>query len=166
MKFNATPRLFSLALALSAGFFLQSSASAQAASNASGAMDKPAGEVVNKQADGTAVKGYDVVSYFQDKKAVKGKPEFSYQYQGATYDFASAEHRDTFKQSPEAYKPQYGGYCAFGTSKGHKADIDPNSWVIVDGKLYLNSSKGAQKAFDKDQQGSIKEANANWQHLK
>jgi YHS domain-containing protein len=121
---------------------------------------------VNKGEDGVAVKGYDVVSYFDQKKPMKGDPKYSYQYNGATYDFTSTEHLALFAKNPGAYLPQYGGYCAVGTSMGHKADIDPESWAVIDGKLYLNSSKGAQKLFNKDPHSAINQADENWTKLK
>lgn len=120
----------------------------------------------NKGRDGVAVKGYDVVAYFTEKKPIKGDPQYSYQYKGATYNFVSTVHVNLFARNPEAYLPQYGGYCTVGTSMGHKADIDPESWAVIDGKLYLNSSKGAQKLFDKDPQSAIKKADQNWAKLK
>ena len=123
------------------------------------------GGPVNKGEDGVAVKGYDVVAYFDQKKPMKGDSKYSYEYNGATYNFVSTEHLDLFAKSPEAYLAQYGGYCAVGTSMGHKADIDPESWAVIDGKLYLNSSKGAQKLFDKDPQSAIKKADQNWAKL-
>lgn len=116
--------------------------------------------------DNIAVKGYDVVAYFTDAKPEAGKREFAAEHEGKKYLFASAAHKDLFMKEPEKYVPQYGGYCAFGASKGHKAPVDPNSWAIVDGKLYLNSSAGAQKAFDKDRAAAIKEADENWKTLK
>ena len=120
------------------------------------------GNSVNKGGDGVAVKGYDVVAYFDQKRPMKGDPKYSYQYNGAKYDFVSSEHLDLFAKNPETYVPQYGGYCAVGTAMGHKADIDPESWAVIDGKLYLNSSKGAQKLFDKDPNAAIKRADENW----
>ena len=124
------------------------------------------GNSVNKGSDGVAVKGYDVVAYFDQKRPMKGDPKYSYEYNGAKYDFVSSEHLDLFTKNPEAYLPQYGGYCAVGASMGHKADIDPESWAVIDGKLYLNSSKGAQKLFDKDPNAAIKRADQNWAKVK
>ena len=124
------------------------------------------GGSVNKGEDGVAVTGYDVVAYFDQKKPMKGNPKYSYEYNGAKYNFVSTGHLAVFAKNPEAYLPQYGGYCAVGTSMGHKADIDPESWAVIDNKLYLNSSKGAQKLFDKDPQSAIKQADQNWAKLK
>jgi YHS domain-containing protein len=126
---------------------------------------RPGGSV-NKGEDGVAVKGYDVVAYFDQKRPMKGDPKYSYQYNGAKYNFVSPGHLDVFAKNPEAYLPQYGGYCAVGVSTGHMADIDPESWAVIDGKLYLNSSKGAQKLFGKDPHTTIKQANDNWAKVK
>ncbi len=61
----------------------------------------PAAEVVNIDKNGLALQGYDPVGYFTDVKPVKGSPEFTATYNGATYQFASAEHRDMFKAAPQ-----------------------------------------------------------------
>ena len=86
---------------------------------------------------GYAVHGYDVLAYFTVGEPTKGDDRFTADYQGARYRFASAENRDSFKADPAKYAPQYGGFCAFGTSVGRKFDGDPHAWRIVDGKLYL-----------------------------
>ncbi|HEX4166096.1 MAG TPA: YHS domain-containing (seleno)protein [Bryobacteraceae bacterium] len=124
------------------------------------------GGSVNKGEDSVAAKGYDVVAFFDQKKPMKGDPKYSYEYNRAKYNFISTGHVALFAKNPEAYLPQYGGYCAVGTSMGHKADIDPESWAVIDGKLYQNSSQGAQKLFDKDPQSAIKRADQNWAKLK
>lgn len=126
----------------------------------------PAMGAMEKSQDKLAVKGYDVVAYFTDAKPEEGKPEYAANHDGKMYRFSSAAHKEMFVSDPEKYLPQYDGYCAFGASKGHKAAVDPKSWAIVDGKLYLNSSAGAQKAFDKDRAAAIKEADQNWKTLK
>ena len=78
---------------------------------------------------------------------------------------ASAEDRDKFAAAPEMYTPQYGGYCAYAVSQGHTAPIDPEAWTIVDGKLYLNYSKGVQKKWNQDRVGYIRKADQNWPGL-
>jgi hypothetical protein len=86
-------------------------------------------------------------------------------WQGTTWIFASAENRDRFQADPERYAPQYGGYCAYAVSKGHTASIDPKAWTIVDGKLYLNYSKGVKKKWEQDVPGNIVKADKNWPDL-
>jgi len=112
--------------------------------------------------DGLAIKGYDPVAYFTDRKPVAGKPEFSHDWMGAKWLFASAEHRDAFAKEPEKYAPQYGGYCAYGVAQGYAVKIEPDAWTVVDGKLYLNYDKGVQKTWEKDIPGYIAEADKKW----
>ncbi len=112
--------------------------------------------------DGYAVHGYDVVAYFTVSEPTEGDDRFTAEYQGAQYRFASAENRDRFKQDPAKYAPQYGGFCAFGTSVGRKFDGDPHAWRIVDGKLYLNLNKEIQARWLQDTAGYIRGADHNW----
>jgi len=131
-----------------------------------GAFTAQALDPVNKTFfGGKAIKGYDPVAYFTDGKPVKGDKQFSHEWKGATWLFSSAAHRDAFAKEPEKYAPQYGGYCAWAVSQNSTADIDPDSWKIVDGKLYLNYNKEIQDKWAKDIPGNIKKADANWPGL-
>ncbi len=120
---------------------------------------------VFKNSSGVAIRGYDPVAYFTDQKPMKGSEQFTFAWMGATWRFASAAHRDQFAASPAQYTPQYGGYCSYAVSKGHTASIDPEAWRIVDGKLYLNYSKGVQKTWAEDVSGKIQKADRNWPTL-
>jgi YHS domain-containing protein len=122
-------------------------------------------EPINKTSDGVAIKGYDPVAYFVDRKPVKGSREFEYVWMGAKWHFSSAEHRDLFIKNPEKYALEYGGYCAFAVSRGSTADIDPEAWTIVNGKLYLNLSKKIRDKWSKDIPGNIKKADENWPNI-
>ena len=121
--------------------------------------DKPA---VNVTRGDLAIKGYDVVAYAAVGHAAPGRPEFEYRWNGAVWRFASAAHREEFATSPERYAPQFGGYCAYAVSRGYTADVDPDAWTIVDGKLYLNYSKRVQRLWEQDISGNIAKAAANW----
>jgi YHS domain-containing protein len=112
--------------------------------------------------DGIAIKGADPVAYFTDGAYVPGSEEFTYDWGGATWQFANAEHRDTFANDPAAYAPQYAGYCAWAVTQGNKAPIDPEAWKIVDGKLYLNYDKKIQAKWEKDIPGNIAKADDQW----
>ena len=84
-----------------------------------------------------AIGGYDVVSYFAGE-AKRGFESFSAQNKGVTYYFHTKANRAAFKKSPEKYLPQFDGYCAWGVgAKSAKFPIDPESYDIKDGKLYL-----------------------------
>ena len=115
--------------------------------------------------NGTAVKGYDVVAYFSEQKAVAGNVAFVYDWSGSRWLFSSQANLDRFKATPEAYAPQYGGFCAYGLSEKHKAPTDPNAWTIVDNKLYLNYNPATKEAWSKDISGRIKKANEVWPSL-
>jgi YHS domain-containing protein len=109
-----------------------------------------------------AIKGYDPVAYFVDKMPVAGKAEFVATHNNFDYQFASAKNRDAFVANPDKYAPQYGGYCAFGATRGYKAAIDPASFTIRDDKLYLNYSAKVQSMWEKDIPGFIKLADEKW----
>jgi YHS domain-containing protein len=113
-----------------------------------------------------AVRGYDVVAYFKQDKAVKGDAQYAYTWKDAKWLFASQANLDLFKASPEQYAPQYGGYCAYGTSQGHKAPTDPQTWTVLDGKLYLNYNPSVKTMWVKDKPGYIAKADKNWPALK
>ena len=121
-------------------------------------------EVFNKSA--IAVNGYDVVAYFTEHKPVKGAKEFTYYWKEANWQFSNRQNLDSFKASPEKYTPQFGGYCAYGISEGHKAPTDPEAWAIVDGRLYLNYNKDVQVMWKKEQSSRIQKSNQNWAELK
>jgi YHS domain-containing protein len=115
---------------------------------------------------GVAIEGYDTVAYFTNGKATKGSEDYAYEWLGVTWLFANAEHRDLFAGKPVQYAPQYGGHCALGTAFGEStANIDPEAWAIVDGKLYLQYSKGGREAWEKDRAARIAEADQRWPEI-
>ena len=109
-----------------------------------------------------AVSGYDPVAYFAQGAPVEGSSDHELEWNGATWRFSSAENMEKFKSDPAAFAPRYGGYCAWAVSQGYTASSDPGAWRIVDGKLYLNYSKGVQAKWEKDIPGFITKADANW----
>jgi hypothetical protein len=115
---------------------------------------------------GIAIKGYDPVAYFIKGRAMKGSEEFAHKWLGTSWHFANAKHRDLFAAAPVKYAPQFGGYCADGTAYGQNtANIDPEAWRIIDGKLYLNYDKGAAAELE-EIPGQINKAKANWPNIK
>ena len=111
---------------------------------------------------GVAVAGYDPVAYFTQNMPVRGKPLIALNYNGAQWHFSSAANRKAFKADPDKYAPQFGGYCAYAISQGYTAKGEPEVWKIVEGKLYLNFSRGVQKIWQRDIPGYIVSAKANW----
>jgi len=121
--------------------------------------------LLNVDKSNLAIQGYDPVAYFTDNKPVKGKAEFNSTYSGALYYFASAEHKAEFDKDPAKYEPAFGGYCAYGVSKNKLVEIDPEVFQIMDGRLLLQYSKGARSNFNKDPEGNLAKAKANWPGL-
>jgi len=107
------------------------------------------------QHDGVALRGYDPVAYFTNGAATKGEADFTAHWDNAAWHFASAANRAQFLNSPEAFAPQYGGYCAWAVSQGYTAPIDPDASRIVDGKLYLNANRRIQRRWEQDVAGHI-----------
>lgn len=122
-------------------------------------------EPVNKDRAGVALKGYDPVAYFQQARPVKGCSQYTHSWMGATWQFASSADRDLFAANPEKYTPQFGGYCSWAVSRNHTADVDPQAWKIIDGKLYLNYNREVQKKWEQDVEQRIEAARKNWPHL-
>ncbi|HEX5654606.1 MAG TPA: YHS domain-containing (seleno)protein [Chitinophagaceae bacterium] len=116
--------------------------------------------------DKTAINGYDPVAYFTESKAVKGQANYTVNWKEVNWLFSSQQHADLFKANPEKYAPQYGGYCAFGCSRGYKAKTEPDAWTIVDGKLYLNYNISVRESWNKDRENYIKKADNNWPAVK
>jgi len=127
---------------------------------------KNTGAEYNTLYAGLGAKGYDVVSYFTDKRAVQGSDKYTVSHGGVTWQFASAEHRDAFKADPAKYAPQYGGFCSWGVAQGKLFDVDPvNGWTVSDGKLYLNFNADINTTFARDTQGFVNKAEKNWPGL-
>lgn len=87
---------------------------------------------------GLAIQGYDPVAYFTVHKAVKGDKKFAASADGVLYYFSSAENKALFLKNYRQYEPQYGGWCAYAMGASHeKVDIDPETFKILNNKLYL-----------------------------
>jgi YHS domain-containing protein len=88
--------------------------------------------------NGLAIQGYDPVSYFTQNKALKGSSAIATKYRGITYYFASVGNKVLFDKNPVHYEPQYGGWCAYAMGdSGEKVEVDPETFKILDNKLYL-----------------------------
>lgn len=115
---------------------------------------------------GLAIKGYDPVAYFTENKAVKGDRNIVYMYKGVRYYFSSAQNMEMFKADPMKYEPMYGGYCAYAMGKsGKKVSIDPKTFKVLDGKLYLFYNSWGDNTlpkWNKDEANLKKKADANW----
>lgn len=121
---------------------------------------------MNADANDLAIHGFDPVAYFTAGQPTQGSAEYSATYKNAIYHFASAENRDAFRANPKKYAPQFGGFCALGVALNKKLDVDPGSWKVVDGKLYLNVNKDVQAKWLQDVPGHLKTAVATWPKIK
>jgi YHS domain-containing protein len=120
----------------------------------------------NVDAQGIILKGYDVVAFFRERKAIKGNPELAATFQSATYLFTSAANKTEFEKDPAKYAPQYGAFCAYGVTLGVLADPEvPDAFLVYKGKLYVCGNQGALKDFKTDLDGNIDKANVNWRQL-
>src|SRR5271165_24583 len=122
-------------------------------------------ELQNLDRNGVAIQGYDPVAFFTDNRPVKGNAQFQSEYRGAKYYFVSSEHKTAFDKEPAKYEPQFGGYCAYGASQGHKAPIKIDAWQIVNGRLLMQYDLGVKDDFNKDQQNNLSKADRNWPGL-
>jgi len=120
-----------------------------------------------------AADGYDVTSYFQtdengdliatDTGPVQGDPQFFATVANGTYIFASQENLDTFLASPDTYRPQYGGHCAYALGKrGFFVNGDPEAWHVANGKLYFNLKTSIQRKWLRDRDAYIETADPLW----
>jgi YHS domain-containing protein len=109
-----------------------------------------------------ALRGADPVAYFTESTSRVGNAENATMWNGTTWHFTSAANRDAFVADPEAYAPQYGGYCAYAMSLGSIASTVPEAWTIVDGRLYLNFSRSVRRRWARDIPGNIALANQYW----
>lgn len=130
------------------------------------------GEPIENTNEGIAIKGYDPVSYHQGKP-LEGNEEWTLEYEGAEFHFATEANLKSFEAEPEKYLPEYGGWCAYAMLDGDKVDINPKRYKIIDGKLYLfydgffgNTLKKWNRLLeDRKESELIEQANKNWEKL-
>ena len=109
--------------------------------------------------------GYDPVSYFNESPLM-GREEFAYSYKGVIYWFANSGNKSTFINNPQKFEPQYGGWCAYALGlEPQKVKVDPETYKIVDGKLYLFYNFGftnTLKSWNKQEDTLLHKADKNW----
>ena len=122
--------------------------------------------------NGLAIGGYDLVAYFSGT-AQQGTATYSSNYEGITYHFASQENLAAFEKTPTNYLPQFDGYCAWGVgAKEAKFPINPETFDIVDGKLYLffngpfdGETFNTLLPWNAETTELMKAAHANWEKV-
>jgi len=114
------------------------------------------------------LEGYDAVSYF-DGKPAEGKPEYKFIYGGIVYQFSSPANLNKFKANPSQYEPAYGGWCAFAMGEtGEKVKIDPETFKILDGKLYVFYNfwgNNTLEDWNKNEQKLKEAGDRNWKKI-
>jgi YHS domain-containing protein len=129
-------------------------------------------ENINK--DGLALKGYDPVSYFKSAVPEKGRDKISLQLGKVKYLFSNESNKQAFAKDPKKYEPQFGGWCAYAVADSKsKVDIDPESFLIQDGRLLVfykgffgDTKKKWQTTKNKDVHKYLIEADSNWLEIK
>lgn len=112
-----------------------------------------------------AIQGYDPVAYFTEGKAIEGSSKITFENNGVTYRFSSEANKTLFKSNPSMYEPQYGGYCAYAMADGDKVRIDPETFKVVDGKLFLFYNfrfTNTLKSWNKDEANLLPKAEKEW----
>lgn len=116
-----------------------------------------------------AINGCDPVAYFTQNKAVKGSKENAVSYDGVVYYFSSVADKEACKKTSAKYEPKYGGWCAYAMwNSGEKVEIDPETFKLNDGKLYLFDNKyfsNTLKGWNKDENNLQTKADSNWKKL-
>lgn len=124
----------------------------------------------NLDSSGVAIEGYSPVAYFTHGKAIEGKKQYAVDHENVTYYLASEKEKQVFSRNPDAYLPAFGGWCAFGMAIQDKFPVDPKSFKIVDGRLFLflkNSNVDALKLWkDGKQDELVKKAESHWKKVK
>lgn len=116
--------------------------------------------------DGKALKGYDPVAFFTEGKPVMGADSFTLTWKDANWYFSNKANLENFRSNPEKYSPQYGGYCAYGTSEGHKAPTQADTWTIINDKLYFNYNSKVKQAWIRNTDALIKKADMAWPEIR
>ncbi len=127
---------------------------------------------LNTDRNGLAIQGYDPVSYFSNQPK-PGKTEFETFLNGARYRFINQRNKTRFEAHPENYLPAYGGWCAWAMLDGEKVTVDPKTYKIINGTVYLfyngfwgnTLKKWNSLAMEKDEHYLVKKAGLNWERL-
>ena len=120
----------------------------------------------NTLADGAEgklmLKGHDPVAYFTLGKHTLGRTDIKTEHQGVTYRFMSEDNKALFTKAPAKYIPQYGGFCANGIVYGIPWGGDPDTWKMIDGKLYIFGGESSKKYFVMGEKQNIVLADRYW----
>lgn len=114
---------------------------------------------------GLALGGFDTVAYFTLGKAFRASKDYAHDWDEATWLFGNQSHLDLFKADPQAYAPQFGGYCPYWLSRASLVAGSPQAWAIEDGKLYVSYSKTYRRSWLKQSDVVLPKARENWARI-
>lgn len=142
------------------------------AAPAATAQSKPARDTrhFNLGAKGLALQGYDPVAYFAEGggKPREGLATITATHEGVTYRFATEANKAVFLKDPARFEPQYGGWCAYAIPDKNKVEVDPESFVVREGKLYLfykGFFNDTRAKWQKDPADFVKRGDTAWKEL-
>ena len=132
------------------------------------------------RSEGAVMGGCDVIAYAglanasSDGRAAPnctlGLEEYTETYAGFAFRFATADHQAAFAADPARYAPAYGGFCGYGmccedwwTPGDMEADVNPNVWVYVDGRLLSFRGHEPMEAFLANKSANLAAADARWE---
>ena len=129
-----------------------------------------AAEPVSKSYFGSvAIGGMDTAAYHQTEvqkahKAVMGDSQFTVEWKGAKWHFASQASADKFAADPERYQPQYNGFCSNALSLGEGLiKTDGTVWEFFGGNLHLfYAERGRQRWLNGDWKAYKVQADQAW----
>jgi len=123
----------------------------------------------NTTKQNVAIDGYDVVSYFNHSEPLRGNSAYKRNFEEVIYWFASEANADKFDQNTKKYVPKYGGWCAYAMGlNGEKVEIDPKTFKIVEGRLYLFYNKyfnNTLKSWNENEVQLKRQADTHWSKI-
>ena len=127
----------------------------------------------NTNEEGLVLDGYDVVAYFNQDRAVEGRPDLSAKHDGVRFLFSSQDNLVAFREDPGKYTPKFGGFCAFGVAANKaKVPTNPTTFKIYNGELLLffNDVYQGQKVntkvlWNQNERDLYEEATETWPTL-
>lgn len=111
---------------------------------------------------GIALSGYDVVAYYTERRAVAGDADYALSWRGATWYFTGPKTLMAFEMNPEAYAPEFGGYCAYAVAEGRTGPSQPEAFFIREGRLYFMNDARMLGEVSGDLDRIVAEARAHW----
>jgi YHS domain-containing protein len=118
---------------------------------------------------GLAIEGYDPVAYFTENKALQGKGNYVATLEGVTYNFVSLSNKELFIKASKKFEPQFGGWCAYAMGEANeKVAVDPETFKIINGKLYLffhNWANNTLLKWNKNEANLKAQADKNWEAI-